>query len=303
MENELVALSQELADAVERAGRAVVAVNARPRISSSGVHWRRGAIVTAHHTIRRDDDIRVVLPGGRDVPATLAGRDPATDLAVLRVDDAELPPEAEFAEAQWRPGQLVLAVGRSRETGVNATMGVVNAVHGPWRTWRGGLIDQFVRLDLTLYPGASGGAVVSPRGEVLGLATSGLTRLAGLCIPASTVDRTLKDLLDKGHVSRGYLGVGLQPVSIPAHLIDKLNLKERTGLITLSVEPDGPAERGGLLLGDVLVGLDGKPVRDTDDVQAALEPDSVGKPIQVSVLRAGAVKGLSITVGERRRRT
>ena len=302
MENPLLAVSEELANAVERAGKFVVAVSARPRLSSSGIYWRDGIIVTADHTIKRTEEITATLPDGRSVPARLAGRDPGTDLAVLKVDGAGLA-AAEFGPAEsLRAGNLVLAVGRSEEAGVNAAMGVISNVGGPWRTWRGGRVDQFVRLDLSLYPGSSGGALVDAQGRVLGLATSGLSRSAPLAIPAATIERVAGELLAKGHIARGFLGLGLQPVLLPDHLRSSLALAERSGLIVLSVEPGGPAERAGAVLGDVLLGLDGKPLRDTDDVQAFLEAEFVGKAVQARMVRGGALTEFPITIGERPRR-
>jgi S1-C subfamily serine protease len=293
MENELVALSNELAGAVEHAGRAVVAVNARPRFASSGVVWRPGVIVTAEHTIRRREEIGITLPDGRSASATLAGRDPGTDIAVLKLADADVPAATLGSTEALQPGHLILAIGRSADSGVNATMGVMSAVSGPWRSWRGGQIDQYLRLDLTLYPGSSGGAVVDTAGRVLGISTSALSRIAGLAVPASTVNRVVDELLRTGHVSRGYLGLGLHPVSLP---------DGSTGLIVLSAEPNGPAAVAGMLLGDILVALAGKPLSDTDEIQAILNGQSVGKPLAARIVRGGQVIELTITVGERPRR-
>ena len=301
MENALVALSNELAGAVERAGKSVVAVNARPRVASSGVHWRQGVIVTAEHTVKHDEEITIAIPGGGSLPATLVGRDPGTDLAVLKLDNLTNP-VADFAQDSVQPGNLALALGRSPDSGVNATMGVISAVSGSWRTWRGGMIDQYIRLDLTLYPGSSGGAVINTQGQVLGVATSGLSRIAGLAVPISTVNRVVDELLAKGHISRGYLGIGLQPIAIPDALAKQLKLSGPAGVIVLSVEPGGPSERAGLLIGDILVALDGKSIQDTDDVQSVLEPGFVGKPVKATLVRGGAIAEASITVGERPRR-
>ncbi len=293
MENELVALSNELAGAVEQAGRAVVAVNARPRFASSGVIWRPGVIVTAEHAIRRREEIGITLPDGRTTSATLAGRDAGTDLAVLKLGENGTP-AANFGSTETlKPGQVVLSIGRSPDSGVNATMGIMSAVSGPWRSWRGGQLDQYLRLDLTLYPGSSGGAVVDTAGRVLGIATSALSRIAGLAVPVSTVNRVVDELLRAGHVSRGYLGLGLHPVALP---------DGSTGLIVLSAEAEGPAARAGVLIGDILVTLGGKPVRDTDDIQTSLDGQSVGKPIAARIVRGGQFIELNITVGERPRR-
>jgi S1-C subfamily serine protease len=292
MANELAALSTELAAAVERAGRAVVAVHARPRFSSSGVFWRPGVIITAEHTIRREEEITVTLPNGTNASATLAGSDPGTDIAVLKTDAAG-GPAASRATAAPSPGNLVLTIGRSEDSGVNATFGIVSAVSGAWRTWRGGRLDHYIRLDLTLYPGSSGGVVVNTAGEAIGIATSALSRIAGLAIPAATIDRVVDDILVRGRVSRGYLGVGLQPVELPDH---------HKGLIVLSLESGGPAAKAGVLIGDILVSLGGTAVDDTDDIQLALESHGVGQSVEAGILRGGEARQIAITVGERPRR-
>jgi S1-C subfamily serine protease len=302
METTLAGLSRELADAVARAGRSVVTVHGRPRMTSSGVHWRPGIIVTAEHTIRRDDEIALTLPDGSTKPATLAGRDPGTDLAVLRAEGLDFPITETNAAESLSVGHLILAIGRGAESGVSATLGVVSALSGPWRTWRGGALDRYIRLDATLYPGSSGGAIVDTDGRAIGIGTSALSRLAGLAIPVSTVHRVVEELLTKGHISRGYLGVGLQPVPLPDHLRRQLSLEAKAGLMVLSVEENGPAARAGLLLGDLMIALDGKPVSDTDDLQAALGTDSVGKTVRASVIRGGSPVEIAMTVGERPRK-
>jgi len=291
MANELAALSNELAVAVEQAGRTVVAVHARPRFSSSGVFWRPGVIVTAEHTVRREEEITVTLPDGKNAAATLAGTDAGTDLAVLKADWAG--PLNARPGGDPVPGNLVLCIGRSEDSGVNATMGIVSAVSGAWRTWRGGRLDHYVRLDLTLYPGSSGGAVINTGGEILGIATSALSRIAGVAIPAATIDRVVDEILARGHVTRGYLGVGLQPVELPDH---------QKGLIVLSLEPDGPSAKAGVLIGDILVSLGGTAVSDTEEIQVAMEGHAVGQAVEAGVLRGGVSRKIAITVGERPRR-
>ncbi len=291
MPNELAALSNELAAVVEGAGHSVVAVHARPRFASSGVLWRPGVVITAEHTVRREEEITVTLPDGVNVPATLAGSDPGTDLAILKVGTASTPTIR--AAAEVAPGNLALAIGRSEDSGVNATMGIVSAVSGPWRTWRGGRLDRYIRLDLTLYPGSSGGLVVNAAGEAVGIATSVLSRIAGLAIPASTIDRVADEILTRGRVARGYLGVGLQPVELADH---------QKGLIVLSLESGGPAAKAGVLIGDILTQLGGSAVGDTDDIQAVLEPLVVGQPVAAVVSRGGVSQEIAITIGERPRR-
>ncbi|HZS04339.1 MAG TPA: trypsin-like peptidase domain-containing protein [Blastocatellia bacterium] len=297
--NALPAFSDGLAGAVERAGGAIVAINARQRIPSSGILWREGVIAAADHTIKREEEITVLLPDGRTVPATLAGRDPGTDLAVLKFDSAGLGPAEIGDTASLKVGHLVLAVGRVSEHGPSASLGVVSATGGAWRTWRGGMLDQFVRLDLAIYDGFSGGPLVDLQGRVVGLNTSGLTRGGALTIPTATVNRVVDEILARGHVRRAWLGVGMQPVQLPEALRQRLNLTNEYGVIVLSVEPDGPADKSGMLVGDVLVALGGAPVSDTDEVQAALGPERVGQPLDAGLIRGGALVQLTITVGER----
>jgi S1-C subfamily serine protease len=297
----LLALSNDLAGAVERAGHAVVAVNARPRMPSSGVHWRQGVIVTADHTIKREEELTVRLPDGRSVPATLAGRDASTDMAVLKLPAIEFPTAEIGDSSALKVGHLVLAVARPGERGLSASMGVISALGGAWRTWSGGQIDQFVRLDLTLYPGFSGGPLVDTQGRVVGVNTSG-PRSIVLAIPTSTVNRVVDQLLDKGRIARGYLGLGMQPIRLPDALKNALNLSSHGGIIVVAVQPDSPGERAGVLIGDVLVALDGRPVSDTADVLAMLGPERVGSEVRAAIIRGGVLSERKIAVGERPRR-
>jgi S1-C subfamily serine protease len=299
----LQSLSRDLASVVEQASAAVVAVNARPHLSSSGVYWRDGVIVTAAHTLRRTEDISVVLSSGETVAATLAGTDPSTDLAVLKINNAKLSAPPFGDTSQLKVGHVVLAVGRGAQRGLNATLGIVGVLSGAWRTWRGGLIDQLIGLDLTLHPGAAGGPLVDAHGRVLGINTSGLSRNMELTIPVSTVNRVVEHLLKKGHIGRGYLGLGMYAIPLPEDLKSALNLSGDSGLIVVSVEPQGPGSKAGVLLGDVIVALDGKAVSSVRDLQAFLEPECVGKTILVSLIRSSKPVEVNVTIGERRRRS
>ena len=286
----LSVLSNDLAGAAERAARSVVAVHGRQHMPSSGVLWRKDVVVTAEHALKRDEEITVTLPDGRNVAATLAGRDPGTDLAVLKVD-AGTSSVAELGDtASLKIGHMVLALGRSGERGISASLGVISGLGGAWRTWRAGHVGQLVRLDVTLYPGFSGGPLVDGEGRIVGVNTSGLSRVMAVAIPVSTVNRAVKDLLEKGRIARGYLGLGMHPVRLP---------DGRAGVIVIHVQPDGPAGKAGVLIGDVLLKLNGTPLTDNDDVHAQLGPDSIGKRLQAAIVRAGADRQLEIAVGER----
>lgn len=301
-------LSDALADAVQHAARSVVALHARRRIPASGVLWRPDVIVATHHTVHRDADVPVTLAGGRRAAAraTVVGRDPGTDLCVLRLaPDAsgEAMGEARPADVERavpRVGQLALAVGRPGDD-ATAALALVSAVHGEWRTWQGGHVERMVRLDAAILDGFSGGALVSSAGHVLGVNTSALARGAGVTLPAVTVDRVVEQLLGGGRVRRGWLGIGTQPVRLPdavrARLADE-GVEQAMGLMLVSVAADGPAERSGLVLGDVLLALDGRPTTDVDAVLGALGPESPGTVLRARLLRAGELRTLPVTVGE-----
>ena len=290
MANELAKLSKELAGVVEQAGRTAVAVHARPRFSSSGAFWKPGVIVTAEHAIRSDDEITVTLPDGKNAPAALAGSDPGTDIAVLKVEAQGTVLPAVGAPV---PGNLALTIGRSADSGVNATLGAISAVSGEWRTWRGGRLDHYLRLDLTMYPQSTGAVVVDVDGNAIGIATPALSRIAGVAIPTATLNRVVDEILARGQVSRGYLGVGLQPVELPDH---------QKGLIILSLGENGPAAKAGVLIGDILVSLDGSAVAEPQDVQNLVESRGIGQKIQAGVIRGGAARSIEVVVGERPRR-
>ena len=296
----LESLSNDLAGAVDRAGQSVVAIHARRRIPASGIHWRPGIIVAAHHTIQRDDDITVSLVDGTTAAATLAGRDPTTDLAVLKVDDAKVPVASLADGAGIRVGALVLALGRPGSA-VTASLGVISTVGGEWRTWHGGSIDRFVRLDISIYDGFSGGPLVDAAGRVLGVNTSGLSRGAALAIPVTTVNRVVDQLLKSGRVARGYLGLGMQAVRLPAPLVERLSLPNDVGLMVVSAEPGGPGDTAGILIGDVLIAIADKPVGDPTEVLSLLGGDQIGKSLATRIIRAGESKTVSITIGERPR--
>ena len=285
----LSTLSRDLADAVEHVRRSMVAIHARRRIPSSGVLWHPGVIVAANHTIQRDEDITVSLANGRTTQATLAGRDPSTDIAVLRIEDTAVPAVERGDDADLQVGRIILALGRPGP-GITASLGIVSAVGGEWRTWQGGRVDRFVRLDVSIYDGFSGGALAEAGGKVLGMNTSGLSRAAALALPAVTVDRVAEQLLKSGRVRRGYLGIAVQPVRLPSGGL---------GLVIINLEPGGTAQSAGLLLGDIVTGLDGRDIGDPADLLAALGPERVGQPIVAQILRGGEPRTATVTVGER----
>ena len=299
----LRALSDDLTAAVERAARSVVAIHARPRIAASGIYWRDGIVVAASHTIRKEQEITVTMPNGTRTTANLIGRDGGTDLAVLRLDApaagaAVSVPVFGPAEA-LRVGALVLAVGRPGDDGVSTSLGVISATSDRWRTWSGGEIDRFVRLDLSIYDGFSGGALVDADGSVLGVNCSALARGTPLTIPNATVDRVVDALLTRGHVARAYLGVAMQPARLTNALAERLGLADQRGVLVVMVESDSPADRAGLLVGDLLVAAAGNPVAEPQDVAELLGGEQVGAALELSVVRGGERRPLTVTVGER----
>jgi S1-C subfamily serine protease len=293
----LETLSNDLTNAVERVSASIVAIHARRRIPSSGVVWRPGLIVTANHTLQQDEDITVSLANGEKVAATIAGRDVTTDVAVLRVD-AAVTAAAIAGDAELRVGQLVLALGRPGSS-VTASLGIVSAVGGEWRTWHGGRIDKFVRLDLAIYDGFSGGPLVDGSGRVLGINSSALSRAAALTIPASTVSRVAEQLQTTGRVRRGYIGIAGQPVRIPDDLTRALSVEQEVGLMVIGVDSGGPAQSAGVLLGDVIVNVGGETIEDPGELLALLSAERIGTTVEVVLIRAGKRQTLRVTVGER----
>jgi S1-C subfamily serine protease len=299
METELINLSNELAAVVEKLNPYVVSVRARRHYPSSGLHWSKGVIVTADHGVHRDEDISLTLADGTTVGAELVGRDLGTDLAVLRAEGSG-PAAAELGRAETvKAGELALVVGRSPDSGANASMGIISAASGPWRTWRGGKLDAYIRLDARLFPQSTGGAVVNARGEIIGIATSALSRVAGLAIPVATVKRVTEKLLEKGFVPRGYLGIGVQPVPFSEELQKRLSIPNKGGLILLTVESDGPADKAGLLIGDIVTGVGDIRVEQTSDLQAYSDSGVIGKSVKIQFIRGGALKESTLTVVER----
>jgi S1-C subfamily serine protease len=299
MQSSLVSLSNELAKLVEEFQPHVVAVHGRAHYPSSGVHWRPGVIVTADHTVTEDEDIQVTLPSGKRVDATLAGRDSGTDIAVLKVEGLGATAAPAGGAEAAKVGELALVIGRSPNSGPNASLGIISAVSGPWRTWRGGRLDQYIRLDATLFPNSSGGAVVDSRGQLLGIATSGLSRVAGLAIPAAAINRVTDSVLQKGYVPRGYLGVGVQPVAIPDALRTSLSVPNRTGIMVVNVERGGPAEKAGVLLGDILLSIGTTRLEVIEELQSFSDSGVIGTTVKAQLVRAGALQEVSITIGER----
>ena len=290
--NPLIDFSNHAAHIVERVGESIVAVRGG-RASASGIHWRSGVIVTAEEILEQDEDITLTLPDGRTVAATLAGRDPGTDVAVLRFQPDGLSIAQTGDAGALRAGHLVFAIG-SRDGAPVASFGIAAQVGSAWHSMRGSTIDHLLRLDLSLLRAAEGGALVDTEGRVLGMAVFGPRRRV-LAIPTSTIDRAVDQLLAKGHVSRGYLGAGLQHVRL-GRSSDK---SVRRGILVVNIDSDGPAAKAGLLVGDIITAWNSAPVDRVRDVIRLLGPDSVGATAALSLLRGGGPSEVRVTIGER----
>lgn len=289
-------LSDALAGAVTKAGESVVVVQARRRLHASGIAWGDGIIVTADHVIENDDRIVVGFPDGSEAKASVVGRDAGSDIAVLSVERPGLRPIEHGPET--RVGNLVLAVGRPRPGDPMASFGIVSAIGGPWRTFRGSSVEGYLRSDTTFFPGFSGGPLVNATGQAVGLNSSRLGRGSGLTIPIAAVATVVEALRAGGKLKRGYLGIGSQAARLPEALSAKAGGQE-FGLLVVGVEPGSPADHAGLLVGDILVRVADSLVTSTDDLQRFLGPQSVGQPLAVAVLRGGEPKDVTVTVGER----
>lgn len=296
----LRAFSDGLANTVAKIAPSIVAIHARRRIPASGVIWRSGYVIASDHTLRRDRDITVTFEDGRSANATIVGRDASTDLALLKLADDTAPAAthaAATATSSLRPGHIVLAVGRPG-TKITATLGTIHTIGGEWRTWQGGQLSELIRVDMAIHDGFSGSALVDTHGHVVGINSSILSRGAPATIPVATVNRVVDQLMAGGHIPRGWLGVGTQPVRLPERVRSEASLAQEVGLLVVNVASESPAERAGMFVGDTLLSLAGTATRDADDVLAILGPDTVGRTLTARLVRAGAVIELPVEIGE-----
>jgi S1-C subfamily serine protease len=296
--NLFLELSDAAADAAERAGKSTVLVDARRRFPASGIAISADTILTADHVVERDEDIKVILADGTEVNARLAGRDPGSDLAVLKLEKASATP-AELSKTPARVGQFVLAIGRPSKKGIESSFGSVNAIGGPVRTGRGGMLEQFIKTDVVSYPGFSGGPLVNGDGTIFGINTSGFGSGSAITIPAEIAWKIAEALVKDGKIKRGYLGIRSQTVNIPADGKKALKREQETGLLIVGMENDSSAAKGGLMVGDILVGVAGEAIEHHDDLFTRLSGDVVGKSTAMDVLRGGKLESIKVVVGER----
>jgi S1-C subfamily serine protease len=283
----IAALSRDIAGLVAASAPAIAAVQAG-RHSSSAVHWRDGLFAAASETIEREEDITVILPSGRSAPAEFVGRDPTTGIALLKPDAADGAATLKPA-GKIETGSLVVVVGRAQESSL-AGLGVAAEAGPAWRSMRGGLIDRRIRLSGSIDPRAEGGAALDAEGGFIGLVLFGPHRRA-LVIPTETVDRVAATLAEQGHIPRGYLGAGLHPV----------RQDNARGAMVMSLESAGPAEKAGLMLGDIVTSWDGEAVDGVRDLIRHLGPDSVGKEVALGILRGGEARSVTVMIGARPR--
>ena len=296
MSNTTLDLSNAFAAATEKAGQSTVLVDARRHLPASGIAYSSEFILTANHVIEREEDLRILLADGQQLPASLAGRDPGSDLALLKLEQALATPAQVSNEA--RVGQLALAIGRPSAGGLEASLGVISAIGGPVRTPLG-LVDRYFRIDATPYPGFSGGPLADVAGSILGINTSGFGPGMFITIPASAAWKTADQLAKYGSIKRGYLGIRSQVVEIPSAGQSSLKREQTAGLLIVGVEADTPAEKSKLMVGDILVGINGHPVGDHDDLFSVLVGEVIGKAIQVELLRGGQLQKISVTIEAR----
>jgi S1-C subfamily serine protease len=292
----LSALSRRLEELATVPSGAVVGVRSHGRLAASGTVWKPGVVVTASDAIESDDDLSVVTPD-KPLGARLAGQDPATGIAVLRVSEGLPEPQNLAVGAGARVGQIVLALGRGEE-GIVASLGMVSVAGGTWQSRRGGRIDSLIRLDMRLGGQSEGGIVVDSAGAILGMVLLGPHRRP-LVIPAATIERVAPKLLADGRIARGYLGVGLHSIRLDDALAAVHALADRRASMVVSVDPDGPARKAGILIGDVIVELDGAPLPGPRSLLAKLTPESVGSVAQLKLLRAGQIATARVAIGAR----
>lgn len=294
----LVELSDALADAAELAGRSTLLVNARRRMPASGIVFGEKLVLTAEHVIEKEEDITVIRDDGSEVAAKIAGRDAGSDLAVLALEDSA-GTVAQVTKSPARLGQIALALARPSREGIEASLGTVAAIGGPVRTGRGGMLERYLRTDSISYPGFSGGPLVGADGTILGLNTSGLSNGPAITIPADIAWNIAETLAKHGQIKRGYLGIRSQTVDLPAASQEALKRQQSTGLLVMSVEKDSPASRGGLIVGDILVAVAGRPVLHHDELFSQLNGEVVGRSTAIEILRGGQPQTLNILVGAR----
>jgi S1-C subfamily serine protease len=287
-------LSRDIGELVGRLGPSVVRVEARRGRPATGVVWTDDLVLTADHVLEHEDTLQVT-GSQATVKASIAGRDPGTDLALLRVEGLKGVPAPRGRSVDVRPGQLVIAIGQPGE--LQVTVGIVSSLSGSFRSWRGGQVEGLIQTTADLLPGFSGGPLVDADGRVIGINSWNLGRGVSRALPVEAAERVAESLRAHGRIRRAYLGLGAQPIRLTEALASQLG--QENGLLVATVEPGGPAQKAGVLQGDTIVTIDGEPVRQLDELYAKLGALEVGSEHRLGVLRAGERKDVPVTVGER----
>jgi S1-C subfamily serine protease len=291
-------LSNDIAAQVQTTAASVVRVDAPSGRPATGLIVAPDLVVAADHAAATDDELAVTRDGHR-VSGVVVGRDPVLDLVVLRASDLGGSPLT-LADALPQIGEIAVALWRDWRGGVAAGLSLVAGLPGPFRVARGNSLDVLIRTTIALARGVSGGALVDANGRVTGMLTAGLARGSVVALPAADVRQAVEELQAHGRIRRGYLGVALQRVRLPAD--QRVAEGRRTALLVVGVEEEGPAASAGVRIGDLVFGCNGEPLSDVEELQAALRPERVGQSIGLDLLRGGSTLRLSVTVGERGRR-
>lgn len=291
----LAGFSSELASIVERASVSVVRVEDGSRLTATGVVWSEdGVIVTTSHGVERDEELSIQLADGTFLPVTLVGRDPDTDLAVLKAQSTGLTAIAAADESDVRVGSLVLALARPGRAGLHATLGIISS---KTETQNGGREEYILHTDADLYPGFSGGPLVNMQGQLVGLTNLMFGRGKGIALGAPILSHITEALLATGRVQRGYLGIRTQQVTLPDGLRQSHNIEQSRALLIAQVEPASPAAEAGLMLGDTLLAVQDAAITDVDALRRQLRLNRPGTEVKLRVLRGGQPEEIVVTLG------
>jgi len=291
----LVEFSDALIARTETAKSIVAAVRFGHGRHVTGIVWPSGVVVASEQALPRQEDFELVAPGGATIAAKIAGRDPSTNIAILKPVEAMAAPAIEAGKA--RAGAVALAFGADGAGGASARLGLVNQAGPEWHSSRGGLIEQHIVLDLLLAQREEGGPVLDAAGVCLGMSTFG-PRSQVIVIPSATIERIVPLLLKHGHIARGWLGVALQAVAVPEALRETSD--QSRGLMVMSVVENGPAAQAGIVAGDIILSVDGTPTHRFRRIARHFGSESIGRKAEIRLIRSGAVTTVHATIAERR---
>src|ERR1700736_4236064 len=290
----LAQFSNALAARAEAAKNAVVAIRLTHERHITGMVWRSEIVVVSEQSLPRKDDFELIAAGGSVLTARIAGRDPGTNIAILRLADSIVAPSIAAGEAHT--GAIALAIGADGIGGASARLGLVNLAGAEWHSSRGGLIDRRIVLDVSLARREEGGPVFDAAGGCLGISTFGPGGQV-IAIPTATIERIVPLLLKDGRIARGWLGVALQAVAVPDALRE--TAEQSSGLMVMSVVADGPAAQAGIVAGDIILSVDGTSTHRFRKIARYFGPDSIGRKVDLRLIRSGTVITVQTTIAER----